>query len=192
MNTHRLQQLSAAVVAAGLAGVGLTGCGGHSGGGSVQGAANANPLPGASAGGGAALTDDAGGGGGGGSKAIDVCSLLSAAQASSIVGVTYTSAQPTHDMCNYPSADAPYPMFIIVSSTDTQPWTQAMFILQEDGGASPSPVSGVGDRAAGSGGQFDVQDGNWIIDVHGGDPLGQTGDFSKSTALAKVVIAGLH
>jgi hypothetical protein len=183
MNTHR-GRLPVVVVAACLAGTGLTGCNGHAKG-SSGGAASTIPLAGTSAGGGAASN--------GGGSGVDVCSLLSAAQASAIVGVTYSQAQSQNDMCNYlPGAGAPSGMFIIVSSTDEQPWTQAMSILQEDGGASPSPVSGVGDKAAGSGTQFDVLDGKWIIDVHGGDPLGQSGDFSKSTALAKAIIAALH
>ena len=49
-----------------------------------------------------------------------------------------------------------------------------------------------GDRAAGGGTEIGVQDGSYIIDVHGGDPNGTGTAFPKSIALAKALIAVLH
>jgi hypothetical protein len=37
-----------------------------------------------------------------------------------------------------------------------------------------------------------VQEGSYIIDVHGGDPSGTGTAFPKSIALAKALIAALH
>jgi hypothetical protein len=44
----------------------------------------------------------------------------------------------------------------------------------------------------GGGTEIGVQDGNYIIDVHGGDPSGTGGGFPKSIEVAKAIIAGLH
>lgn len=57
---------------------------------------------------------------------------------------------------------------------------------------APITLSGVGDRAAGGGTEIGVQDGGYIIDVHGGDPSGTGAAFPKSITLAQATIAGLH
>jgi hypothetical protein len=52
-------------------------------------------------------------------------------------------------------------------------------------------LTGVGDRAAGGGTEIGVQDGDYIIDVHGGDPSGTGASFPKSIALAQEIITKL-
>jgi len=143
----------------------------------------------------AAATTGTGGGasGGGAAGSTDVCKLLSAAQASTIVGVHYASAQSSPNMCNYTTTNAPIGMFIIIfhGGSDAA-WHSELGTLEEDGGAKPATISGVGSRAAAAGLELGVLDGNQIIDIHGGDPNGTGSKFPKSIALAKAVISALH
>jgi len=177
----RARRPAALQLAAGLGLLALAGCGGSpaasSGGGT------------ASSGGGAAspaATQAAA------SKPVNVCSLLSAKQVSALVGFTYTKATPSSGMCSYATTTAPIPLYIIVSSgSGSAAWTEALGTLKEDGGEPPRTFTGVGDRAAGDGTEFDVQSGGWIIDVHGGDPSGTGSSFPKSTAVANALISAL-
>ena len=52
-------------------------------------------------------------------------------------------------------------------------------------------MNGVGERAAGGGNEVGVQDGSYIIDILGGDPIVASSAYPKSVELAKVVIAAL-
>ena len=121
---------------------------------------------------------------------VDVCSLLTAAQASAIIGYTYTLATPPAGagQCNYATTTARIPMFIFV---DTEPWAQESATIASDASGEPLvTISGVGDNAAGAGTEFGAQSGKWIIDINGGDPDGAAG-YPKSVALAKAIIAKL-
>ena len=154
----------------------------------------AAPLAGSTA----ASTSSTGVGGtgtsaGGTSGPVDVCSLLTAAQASAIVGVHYASATSSPNMCNYMPTNAPVGMFIIISQgAGDAAWKAELSTLQSDGGTTPKTISGVGDRAAGAGIELAVQAGDRIIDVHGGDPNSGTGVFTKSVAVAKAIISALN
>ena len=53
-------------------------------------------------------------------------------------------------------------------------------------------MAGVGDRAAGGGNEFGAQDGGYIIDILGGDPVVASNAYPKSVELAKAIIAALH
>ena len=124
---------------------------------------------------------------------VDVCSLISVAQLETIIGHTYTTPTPAKNMCSWSSTDASFGLFIIITpNADDAAWQDALRTLEIDGGSTPVTVGGVGDRAAGSGIQFDAQAGSWIVDVHGGDPDSGTGVFTKSAAVAQAVIAALH
>lgn len=130
-------------------------------------------------------------------SSVNVCALMSAKQASSIVGVHYPKALPSHNMCSYTPTNAPIGMFIIIfpNSGSTAAWKEQLATLQEDGGAKPIALSGAGERAAGCGTEIGVQVGDDIIDVHGGDPNGTgTGadPFPKSIAIAKAIASELH
>jgi hypothetical protein len=131
---------------------------------------------------------------GGTASAVHACSLLSAAQASAIGGEHYTSATESSggSMCSYATTTAPIPLFIIISSgSGTAAWKEELGTMEEDSGSAPVTLSGVGDRAAGSGTEIGVQDGSYIIDVHGGDPTGTGTGFPKSIKMAKAIIAAL-
>lgn len=127
-------------------------------------------------------------------SSINVCSLMTAKQASSIVGVTYSKAISSHDMCNYTTTDAPIGMFIIIftGSGGSAAWKEQLGTMEEDGGGKPITISGVGDNAAGDGTEIGVQVGSNIIDVHGGDPNGTGNAFPKSIAIAKALASKLH
>jgi hypothetical protein len=119
---------------------------------------------------------------------------MTAKQASSIVGVTYSKAISSHDMCNYTTTDAPIGMFIIIftGSGGSAAWKEQLGTMEEDGGGKPITISGVGDNAAGDGTEIGVQVGSNIIDVHGGDPNGTGNAFPKSIAIAKALASKLH
>jgi hypothetical protein len=176
------RRLSLGVAAASLAAVSVAACGGGSAGGSsatATGGAPSQPTAAATA----------------AASAVHACALLTAAQASSIVGVHYSSATEASagSMCSYATTTAPIPLFIIISpGSGATAWQDQLATLKEDSGSALVPLAGVGDRAEGSGTEIGVQDGNYIIDVHGGDPLGTGSAFPKSIALAKAIIAGLH
>jgi hypothetical protein len=123
---------------------------------------------------------------------VEVCAVMTAARASAIVGVTYTAANASANTCNYPTSAAPIPMSIFISAAGDGGWKTELATIQEGAGAPPVTFSGVGDQAAGGGNEFGVQSGKWIIDILGGDPLGNGTTFPKSTALAQAILSQLH
>ena len=132
----------------------------------------------------------------GASSSVNVCVLLTAAQASSIIGVTYTAATPSFGgkVCTYASTVAPTPMTVTVTTNagSAAAWTDELSTLQLGGGATPVTISGVGDRAATVTGSLGTQSGTWIIQVDAGDQTSVGGAFTKSIAVAKAIIAALH
>ncbi|HEY2793085.1 MAG TPA: hypothetical protein VGJ28_12035 [Micromonosporaceae bacterium] len=123
---------------------------------------------------------------------VDVCTLMPAAQASSIVGVQYTAATSSSNTCTYPTTAAPIPLSINITASSDAAWQSELSTIQEGGGAAPTTFSGVGDHAAGGGNEFGVESGKWIIDILGGDPIADTTTFPKSIALANALISQLH
>jgi hypothetical protein len=179
-------RMACGIVAASLAVLGVAACGGGSAGSTAA----------TSAGGAAGSTGTQASGSGGSTAAVHACSLLTAAQASTIVGAKYTAAHESMggSMCSYTTTSAPIPLFIIISGNQggAAAWKEELSTIQEDAGEAPITLSGIGSHAAGGGTEIGVQDGSYIIDVHGGDPTGQGSAFPKSLALAKTIISGLH
>jgi hypothetical protein len=128
------------------------------------------------------------------SSSINVCSLMTAAHASSIVGVTYSKATPATNMCTYTTTDAPMGMFIIIfpNSGGTAAWKEQLGTMAEDGGGPPVPISGFSGQAASDGTEISVQAGSDIIDVHGGDPNATGSTYPRSIAIAKAIVSQLH
>jgi hypothetical protein len=128
------------------------------------------------------------------SPTVNVCSLMTAQRASSIVGVTYSKAIPSRNMCNYTATDAPIGMFIIIfpNSAGSAAWKDEESTLEEDGSGAPVSISGFSGPAAGDGDEMGVQVGSDIIDIHGGDPSGTGAAFPTSIALARAVASQLH
>jgi hypothetical protein len=128
------------------------------------------------------------------SSSIDVCSLMTAKRASSIVGVTYSKATPATNMCSYTTTDAPIGMYILIflNSGGTAAWKEQLGTMEEDGGGPPVPISGFSGQAASDGTEISVQAGSDIIDVHGGDPSSTGSTYPKSIAIAKAIASQLH
>ena len=132
---------------------------------------------------------------GGAASTVHVCSLISAAKASAIVGVSYSSATESlgGSVCTYATTAAPIPLSISVQpGSGATGWTEELGIIQEGSGSAPVTLTGVGDRAAGGGTEIGVQDGSYIIDILGGDPVAASNAYPKSVELAKAIIAALH
>jgi hypothetical protein len=187
IKTHR-SRLTLGAVAASLAALSLAACSGSSLGSSAATSGTANGPASTAA---AQATTAAGGT----ASTAHACSLLTAARASAVVGEHYSSARESLNgsMCSYATTTAPIPLYIIISlGSGAAAWKEQLGTLQEDSGSAPITLPGVGDRAAGGGTEIGVQNGNYIIDVHGGDPSGSGSAFPKSIALAKAIIAALH
>ena len=157
-------------------------------------AATTSPASAAQAQASAAAGGGASAAAGGASSTVHVCSLITAAKASAIVGVTYSSAteSPGGDVCTYATTAAPIPLSISVQpGPGATGWTEELATIKEGAGEAPVTLNGVGDRAAGGGNEVGVQDGSHIIDILGGDPIAASSAYPKSVELAKAVIAGL-
>jgi hypothetical protein len=132
---------------------------------------------------------------GGAASSVPVCTLITAAKASAIVGVSYSSATQSSggSVCTYATTDAPIPLSISVQpGSGATGWQAELGIIQEGSGSAPVTLTGVGDRAAGGGNEIGVQDGSYIIDILGGDPVAASNAYPKSVELAKAIIAALQ
>jgi hypothetical protein len=128
------------------------------------------------------------------SSTVDVCKLMTAKHASSIVGVTYSKATPATNMCTYTTTNAPIGMYILIftNSGGTAAWKEQEGTMAEDGGGPPTSLPGFSGQAASDGTEISVQAGSYIIDVHGGDPLGTGHAYPRSSAIAKAIASQLH
>lgn len=165
-----------------------TACSGGSSPGSATGGAGSGGAGSAGSAAGTSQADPAS------SSSINVCSLMTAKRASSIVKVTYSKATPATNMCTYTTTDAPIGMYIIIfqNSGGTAAWKEQLASMEEDGGGTPVSISGFSGQAASDGTEISVQAGSDIIDVHGGDPLGTGSAYPRSIAIAKAVASQLH
>lgn len=130
---------------------------------------------------------------GSGGAEIDACSLLSASQASSLVGNQYTAATPStiapgQDQCDYARADGPDLTVIVYQPSSGVTFEMATSV--QSGAGTVTNVSGVGDKAIAGSIELDVAIGDRIIAVEGaGGTL--TGNYSRAVDVAKAVIAAL-
>jgi len=121
---------------------------------------------------------------------INACSLLSVADASSLVGKQYTTATPKtiatgQDACTYDIPDDS--QLVIIVYQPNSGVSMDMMASVNDG----KPISGVGDKAIIGDIELDAQVGDKLIAVQGaGGSLG--GDQAKAVAVAKAVIAALN
>jgi hypothetical protein len=141
----------------------------------------------------AATTPAAAAGGGG---AVDVCSLLTAAQASSINGVTYGAGTPQHfetglDVCDYKNNGSANPIDIQDLTTQVVSLPGCYTQLQEANGPGVN-VPGVGDDAFGFEIGIDVKLGNRCIEVSGLTDAEFRDNYAPDAAMAKIMIAALH
>lgn len=183
--SRRARRTVVTLAAASLATSVLAGC---------QGTPSAGSAPtGTSPAAGSAGSSSGGGSGASAGKQVNACSLVTAAQASTAVGSSVVSAKQGVgvDMCNYAGPQTEF-FTIVTPGAGAAAWKEQLATLQEDGSATPLPIAGVGDRAAGCGTEIGVQADGYIIDVHGADMNGNEKTFPDSVAMAKVIIAALH
>lgn len=132
----------------------------------------------------------------GGSGSVDVCGLLSAAQASSINNVTYGAATPKMitsgwDECSYTNTGTH------ADPVDIQPLEVSVLNLPgcwtalHQGKSNTSPVPGIGDEAFGYEIGLAVKVGSRCIEVEGLTHAELIGDYSHDAAMAKIVIGHL-
>jgi hypothetical protein len=118
---------------------------------------------------------------------------LTAAQVTAAMGVTYAAPTVSYGMCSYVSSSTGNAFTIQVlkaSGANDFAGTLATAV-QDNGTQTTTTIPGVGDKATGVGLEIVVQSGGQIIDIRNADSPG-FGNWPKSVALAKLVIAGLH
>lgn len=158
-------------------------------------AASGNPASsGAAAGSAAAAAGAAAAGSGGGT--LNVCSLMTSAQASSINSVTYGAATPKHvttnyDTCTYTNTGTH------ASPVDIQDLTvmvisgSSCYNTLEQADGPGVKVSGIGDEAFGYQIGIIVKAGGRCLDVSGLTFAELKNDYGPDTAMAKIIIAKL-
>jgi hypothetical protein len=129
---------------------------------------------------------------GGRTAEIDACSLLPVAQASTLSGKKLTSAKSStiatgQDQCDYGESGSVIGVVVIIY----QPNSGVSLAMMSAVLGSPTPVSGVGDKAIGGDIELDVQTGNRLIAIQGAGGNGR-GGFDRAIAVAKAIIAALH
>ncbi len=130
------------------------------------------------------------------SGSSNVCSLLSAAQASAINKITYGPGVPKQvesgwGDCTYPNKGSADP--VDIQPLDLQVISVAgCYDRLKSAVGSGVPVSGVGDAAYGFGIGLLVRTGSTCVQVEGLTHAELNGDHSGDVAIAKIVLAGLH
>jgi hypothetical protein len=125
----------------------------------------------------------------GGSKTVgkvDPC-VLTGAEAGATINKPITTAKSDAAECEYSGGGYFFSVNVFPNSTSSD-WTTQLQVLNIT--KKSTAVSGVGDKAAGSGSVFDVQSGSYILNVIGADEDGTT-TWPESVALAKAFIAKL-
>jgi hypothetical protein len=131
-----------------------------------------------------------------GGGTINVCSLLSAAQASSLNGVPYGATTPAHvqsgfDTCTYTNTGkAADPVDIQDLMTQVVALSGCYADLKQNEGPGTS-VSGVGDEAFGYGIGIVVKVGARCISVSGLTDAELHNNYGPDVAMAKIIISGL-
>lgn len=94
-------------------------------------------------------------------------------------------------MCTYSSSDNSFTIQVLKAAGDNDFAGTLATATQDNGTSTTTPIAGLGDKAIGVGLEIVVQSGSQIVDIRNADSPG-FGSWPKSTALAKLVIAGLH
>jgi hypothetical protein len=194
---------SALCAVAGLAALSLavTGCSGGSksaAGAAPAGAASAVAAAGSSATSAAKAAAAGGSGGsGGGSGSVNVCSLMTSAQASSINHVTYGAATPKsptsgYDTCTYKNTGKHDSPVDIQDLTVTVIGISGCWSgLQQADGPGKS-ISGLGDAAFGAQIGVDIKAGDRCVEISGLTSDELFGHYDRDVAMAKIVLSHLH
>jgi hypothetical protein len=130
-----------------------------------------------------------------GGGTVDVCSLMTSAQASSINGVTYGAATPQHvenglDTCDYKNNGSANPIDIQDLTTQVISLPGCYSELQDANGPGVK-VAGVGDDAFGYSIGIAVKLGNRCIEISGLTEAELKDDYAPDAAMAKIMIGKL-
>jgi hypothetical protein len=133
---------------------------------------------------------------GSGGGTLDVCSLMTSAQASSINSVTYGAATPKHvtngyDTCTYKNTGTHASPIDIQDLTVSVVSLSSCYNAFEQADGPGVKVSGVGDDAFGYQIGIIVKAGNRCLDVSGLTFAELKNNYGPDTAMAKIIIAKL-
>jgi hypothetical protein len=174
-----------AAAAAGLCLLSLTACSGGS----------SATASGAAAGGGAsavAVTRSAASGGSSG-KAVDPCTLVTAAELSQAVGVQYTAVtDPGGDICGVKGPGSASFNYTVEKESLANTWSEQVATIKGDDGQALSEP-GIGDRAVWGGEEFAAEADGYIVGVIGADfpSTAQGSGFVRTGKIAKLLISKL-
>jgi hypothetical protein len=187
MTTLSIRQYVPFVAAgAGLCLLSLTACSSSSsaaasGGGATVGTASA-----------AAATASASSGGSSG-KAVDPCTLVTAAELSQAVGVKYTAVtDPGGNICGVKGPGSASFDYTVQKESATNTWTEQVATIKGDDGQALSEP-GIGDKAVWGGQEFAAEADGYIVGVIGADfpSTAQGSGFVRTGKIAKLLISKL-
>jgi hypothetical protein len=116
---------------------------------------------------------------------------LTAAQVTAAMSVTYVAPQNSDGICTYIGSDGNAISIQVLKASGADDFAGTLATAVQDNGTdTTTAIPAVGDKATGVGLEIVVQSGGQIIDIRNADSPG-FGNWPKSIALAKLVIAGL-
>jgi hypothetical protein len=117
---------------------------------------------------------------------------LTATQVTAAMGVTYAAPTAAYGICSYVGSDGNAVSIDVLNGAGDNDFAGTLATaVQDQGTSTTTAIPGLGDKATGVGQEIVVQSGSKVIDVRNADSPGY-GNWPKSIALAKLVIAGLH
>ena len=134
--------------------------------------------------------------GGAARGAVNVCSLMSSAQASAINQVTYGAATPQHveagyDTCTYANTGTHADPVDIQRLTVTVISLSGCYAELQQADGPGTPVAGIGNAAFGYQIGIIVNDGSRCIDVSGLTHAELQNDYTHDVAMAKIIMTAL-
>lgn len=131
-----------------------------------------------------------------GSGNLDVCSLLTAKQATTLNKVTYSSATPGHptngyDTCTYKNVGSVDPIDIQDLTVTVLSIAGCWTALQSADGPGKA-ISGVGDAAFGAEIGMDVKHGSRCVTIQGLTDAELRGNYAPDTAMVQIILAKLN
>ncbi|HTR95651.1 MAG TPA: hypothetical protein VMI73_28285 [Trebonia sp.] len=196
----RVRLLITALVTAASVSTGVSACGPQSspaaGAASSPAAGSAAPSSSAATASAASTASAAAASGAGAVAGINVCALVSPAQASAINKVSYGAGTPKQvtagwEQCQYPNKGGADPVDIQPLSIDVIAIAGCFDQLKATVGPTTA-ISGLGDAAIGYAIGLLVRTGSTCVQVQGLTHAELNGDHSRDEAIAKIVLAGLH
>jgi hypothetical protein len=164
---------------------------------SVAACSSSSPVGSAAAAGGtqsaaAAGTASAASGGSSG-KTVDPCTLVTVAELSQAVGVTYTAINsPGGSLCSVTGPGSASFDYTVQAESAANTWTEQVATIKGDDGQALSEP-GIGDRAVWGGKEFAAEADGYIVGVIGADfpSTPQGSGFVRTGKIAKLLISKL-